>query len=107
MDNEFTKARVVKFLSNYVKRLDELAERRTDFVRAKFEEKVVAVISELQYELDLAQKNKSDILLDSCYIPALEEALRFLDHVDVADSVSEFDAWLYDASISLRYYLHH
>tara|TARA_R110001583_G_scaffold38791_5_gene125076 strand:- start:888 stop:1277 length:390 start_codon:yes stop_codon:yes gene_type:complete len=107
MDNEFTEARIRKFLTLYEQRLQQLSDNGGDLSDAELSSEVEKMIQEIQHERYRADQNKNHELQEINYIPALDEALTFLAQALEAIGTTSFESILDDAAFSLGYYKHH
>ncbi|GGW34950.1 hypothetical protein [Vreelandella hamiltonii] len=107
MDNEFTEARIRKLLTLYEQRLQQLSGNGDDLSDAELSSEVQRIIQEIQHERDRADQNKNHILQETNYIPALDEALNFLEQALETVGTTNFESKLDDAAFSLGYYRHH
>lgn len=107
MENEFTEARIKKTLTQYQRQLVELHENENDLSDLDLSAQVERIVRELQQERDRADRNRSHILEETNYIPALDEALKFLSQALEVAGTTEFESKLYDAEFSLGYHLNH
>lgn len=107
MDNEFTEARIRKFLTLYEQRLYQLSDNEDDLSDSELSSGVEKIIQEIQRERDRADQNRSDTFQETNYIPALDEVLNFLAQALGVVGTTSFESKLYDAAFSLGYYRHH
>ncbi len=110
MNNEFIISRIKKQLNNYCTQLDEISEEFEVATYDRKEELVVLIDnmrSEIESEKDRVNKNLiSDTSVESTnYLPALEEAIGYLNQALDPESNQKVTGCLYDASSSLMYYL--
>lgn len=106
MSNEFTQTRIRSFLSKYEQKIDALMENEDDLTDPEMVQQVKEIMSELESEKALAKQTNHDLLQETNYIPAIDEALNFLDQSLEEAGTEQFDSNLYDAKFSLSYYQH-
>lgn len=107
MENEFTEARIKKNLSRYQQQLCELYENENDLSDSELSAQVEQIVRELQQERDRVDRKRNHILEETNYIPALDEALKFLSQALEVAGTTGFESKLYDAEFSLGYHLNH
>ena len=107
MTYDFTESRIKRFLEKYEADLNKLAENEEDLTDADRETSLGEIIVEIRAERDRAEKEGKHILQETNYVPALDEALNFLEQAIEALGTMEFESKLYDACISLSYYRVH
>ena len=112
MGNEFTNSRVRKQLSVYRTQLDVISEEfeSADYDRKKeLMDSIRTICKEIECELDRAtKKNTTEIDLETAnYIPALQEAILYLEKALAPESDQSVSGCIHDASFSLGYYLSH
>ncbi|MDH5544993.1 MAG: hypothetical protein OEZ43_05335 [Gammaproteobacteria bacterium] len=112
MENEFTITRVKKRLSSYRDSIEAISENFESATYDRKEELMLSiekVYKEIESEKDRAHKNDgTDIDIETTsYLPALQEASKFLDQALDPDSNQNILSCLNNASFSLGYYLSH
>lgn len=109
MDNEFTDARVKNRLADFIVQLEEVSNLFED---ASYQEKeklitrIKNIRDDLVSERTRATKSKNSLTEISFYLPALDEAILFLNKIFDNESNENLQACLYDARFSLQFYLH-
>ncbi|WP_409525168.1 hypothetical protein [Nitrincola sp. MINF-07-Sa-05] len=99
MGDEFTEVRIRKFLTLYEQRLYQLSED-DELSDAELSSAVEKIIQKIQHERDRADQHKNHILQETNYIPALDEALNFLEQALETAGTTSFDSKLQDAAFS-------
>ena len=106
--NEFTVARVRKYLTEVIARLDQAfkASGEVDNTKAK----TVAIVKKIQADIFEERRRAlvgNDSFLEACgYIAALNAALGFIELGLDSESQHKFSSCLYGASLLVGFYLH-
>lgn len=104
MDSEFTIARVNSRLENYAKRLDSLLEN-DDISPDEKKNEISQIKTEIEDEINLAEINDRSVIEWASYVPALKEALLYIEKI--SNESSTIEDGLYNAAFSLRYFKDH
>ena len=106
--NEFTIARVKKYLTEVVARLDQAFKVLGEADNAK--DKTIAIVKKIQTDISEERGRAlagNDSFLEECgYIAALNAALGFIELGLDSESQHKFSSCVYGASLLVGFYLH-
>ncbi len=107
MDNEFSLARVKKYLGEFRDRLDRAMEliEDSDLTKDEIMSSIKDIYTDMNQERNRATKASNSILEETNYIPALDEVIMYVGNSLEGKSFEEVSTQLYDASFSAGYYL--